>query len=137
MRWDDVLKASATAAAADPDLAAIYGEAVRLKATAQDHTVPGLLLWLVTDTAGELWEPVTIQWDQWTEDFQELVDSERALRKIFDKDNMVTIGGVTMFTVFTDGESLVDDPDRAGFYGRGLRFRMSPIREDLRCGRST
>ena len=137
MRWDDVARAGRIAAAADPVLAAIYGEAIRMGATAQDFKVPGLEYQIIGDTAGELWEPIIIQWDQWVNDYEELVASERALRKLFDHALPVEIEGVYMFSVFTDGASLVDTPDRAGFYGRAVRFRLSPIREDLRPGRST
>ena len=137
MRWYAVARAIAAAAAADTVLAAIYGEAIRMSAMAQDHIVPSLEYQIVTDTADELWEPVIIQWDQWLADFQDLVDSERALRKLFDQDLPVEIGGVYMWSVFTEGAELVDAPDRAAFYGRALRFRYSPIREDLRCGRSS
>jgi hypothetical protein len=137
MRWDEVAVAIAAEAVADPTLAAIYGADVRMGALAQDHHVPSLEYQIIGDTATELWEPTLIQWDQWTNTFDELVRSERALRKLFDKDHMVEIGGVTMWTVFTDGASLVDSPDRAGFYGRAVTFRMTPVRDDLRWGRSS
>ena len=138
MRWDDVALAIRTAAAADPVLAAIYGAAgVRMGASAQDHIVPSLEYMIVADTGTELWEPIIVQWDQWVADYDDLVASERALRKLFDHDLPVEIEGVYMWSVFTDGASLVDAPDRAGYYGRAVRFRYSPIREDLRCGRST
>ena len=138
MRWDDVVLACRTAAVADPVLAGIYGEdAIRMGATAQDFRVPGLEYQIIGDTETELWEPIIMQWDQWTADYADLVASERALRKLFDHRLPVEIEGVYMFSVFTDGASLVDAPDRAGFYGRAVRFRLSPIREDLRLGRST
>ena len=137
MRWDDVARAGRIAAAADPVLAAIYGAAIRMGAMAQDFSVPGLEYQIIADTANELWEPIIVQWDQWTHDYDDLVASERALRKLFDHDLPVEIEGVYMWSVFTDGANLVDAPDRAGFYGRAVRFRLSPIREDLRPGRST
>lgn len=136
MRWDDVVLACRTEAAADPVLAGIYGaDAIRMGATAQDFRVPGLEYQIIGDTETELWEPIIMQWDQWTADYADLVASERALRKLFDHRLPVEIEGVYMFSVFTDGASLVDAPDRAGFYGRAVRFRLSPIREDLRLGR--
>ena len=137
MRWDDVARAGRTAAAADPVLYGIYGASIRMGATAQDFMIPGLEYQIIADTAGELWEPIIVQWDQWVADFDDLVASERALRKLFDHDLPVEIEGVYMWSVFTDGASLVDAPVRAGFYGRAVRFRLSPIREDLRPGRST
>lgn len=137
MRWDAVAIAIGQAAANDATLLEIYGAAnIRQKAAAQDHLTPGLGFWLVTDAGTELWEPQIWQWDQWCDTWEDLVASERALRKLFDHDLEVTIQGVYMFSVFTEGAELTDDPDRAGFYGRAVRFRYSPIREDLRCGRS-
>lgn len=136
MRWDDVTRATVAAAAADAVLAGIFGTSIRMSASAQDHLVPGLEYEVIGDTAGELWEPIIVQWDIWVHEFQDLVDGERALRKLFDHDLPVEIEGVYMWSVFTEGASLVDAPDRAGFYGRAVRFRYSPIREDLRCGRS-
>lgn len=135
MRWDDVAKAVAAAAATDPTLVAIYGDAVRMGAAAQDHMVPSLEYMIVTDSGSELWEPVVIQWDQWTRDLPDLIASERALRKLFEQDSPVTIGGVYMWAMFTDGADL-NSPDRAGYFGRAVRFRFTPIREDLRAGRS-
>ena len=42
---------------------------------------------------------------------------------------------VTMWSQFTDGAELTS-PERAGYYGRALRFRMTPLRDCLRGGRS-
>ena len=94
MRWDAVGRAIAAEAAADPVLAGIYGPWVRMNAGAQDFHVPGLEWSLVTDSASELWEPCIIQWDQWVDDFDDLVISERALRRLFDHALDVEIGGV-------------------------------------------
>jgi hypothetical protein len=137
MRWDAVARAIRNEALADVTLAGIYGTAIRANASAQDHIVPGLTYQIIADTADEKWEPVIIQWDQWTNSLAELVASERALRFLFDQDLPVEIQGVYMWSEFTEGAELVDDPDRAGFRGRAVRFRYSPIREDLRCGRSS
>lgn len=134
MRWAAVIKAIAAEAAADPTLAGIYGTAIRMNAGAQNYLVPGLEYWMVTDTATELWEPQIVQWDQWTETLDDLIESERALRKLFDHDNMVTIGDVTMWAVFEEGADL-QSPNRENYFGRAARFRFTPIRGDLRPGR--
>jgi hypothetical protein len=135
MRWDNVAKATAAAAAADPTLAGIFGPTIRMSASAQTHVVPSLEYHLIADSASELWEPAVFQWDIWTDTMVELVTAERALRKLFDLRLPDLIEGVYMFAEFTEGFELVS-PDLAGYFGRAVRFRFSPIREDLRCGRS-
>jgi len=135
MRWDHVGKAIADAAAADLTLIGIYAGSIRMNAGAQDFLVPGLEWSMISDGASELWEPCIVQWDQWTLTLPDLQASERALRKLFDHDLPITLGGVFMFSEFTDGADLTS-PDRAGHYGRAVRFRYTPIRDDLRWGRS-
>lgn len=134
MRWHDVIWAISREAAADPILAGIYGSVIRMGGT-QEHAVPSLEYWIIGDSASELWEPVTIQWDQWVHTLEDLVISEAAIRTLFDHPVPVTIQGVIMWSEFTDGASLVA-PDRAGFHGRAARFRFTPLRDALRAGRS-
>jgi hypothetical protein len=136
MRWGDVVQAIAAAAAQNAVLASIYGETVRLAAPAQEHVVPALEYRIITDSESELWAPVLIQWDQWTETLDQLIASETALRKLFHQDLPVVIQGVWMWSEYTDGAELAT-PERAGFYGRAARFRHTPIRQALREGRSS
>jgi hypothetical protein len=134
MRWHDVIWAISRAAAEDPILQGLYGEAIRMSGT-QEHEVPSLEYQVISDTASELWEPVTVQWDQWTDSLNDLVISEAALRSLFDHAVPVTLEDVVMWAEFTDGAQL-SVPDRAGFYGRAARFRFTPLRDCLRGGRS-
>src|SRR4030042_1291341 len=134
MRWHDVLWAISREAQAHPLLAEIYGSAIRMSGT-QEHAVPSLEYFIVADSASELWEPCIIQWDQWTTSLEDLVRAEAALRSLFDHALPVTMQAVVMWSQFTDGAELTS-PERAGYYGRALRFRMTPLRDCLRGGRS-
>lgn len=139
MRWHDVLWIIGQQVAADPDLLTIYGSAMRMSGT-QEHIVPSLEWFVVSDRASELWEPCSIQFDQWTDSLEDLVLSEAALRGIFDQAMPVTFtdpsGGRDLVTwcEFTDGASLVG-PDRPGYFGRAIRIDFTPLRDCLR-GRS-
>jgi len=141
MRWHDVLWIIGREVKADGDLAAIYGDAMRMAAKAQNLLVPSLEWFVVSDTGSELWEPCTVQIDQWVNDLESLVLSEAALRALFDQALPVTFtdpsGGRDLVTwcVFSDGAELTS-PDRSGFYGRAARFRFTPLRDCLRGGRS-
>lgn len=130
MRWDDIVVAIPSVAAADPVLASIYGEQIRAAGTAA-WQVPSLEYQLIIDTLQpEIWVPHLVQWDQWVQTHAQLVASERALRNLFDQNFPVWLGGVYMWTVFTEGADLVDNPDRWNFRGRTIRFRYTPIMEE-------
>lgn len=140
MRWDAVLQAILAEAEADTTLAGIYGDAIRLGGdTAPDQ--PALNIRLITDSVDELWEPMIVQWDQWTRSDTQLVQSERALRALFVHEVPVSIQGVYMWAQLEDGAELGQitgtGPDRLNLFGRAIRIRYTPIRERLRAGRST
>lgn len=131
MRWHDVLWAIGRVTTADPILAGIYGEAIRLSGT-QEHTVPSLEYFIVSSTGSELWEPCTIQFDQWCDSLlPDLAVSEAALTSLFDHATPITLEGVVMWAQLEEATELTV-PDRAGFYGRAVRFRFTPLRGCLR-----
>lgn len=127
MRWPEVLEAIATAAAADSVLTGIYGTAIRQAGSAA-FEVPALEHTLIADGEAEQWAPHTVQWDQWCETQADLINSERALMRLFHHDVPVVIGGLGMWALFTEGAEL-SSPDRDGVHGRAVRFRFTPIRE--------
>jgi len=138
MRWDDVLTAIRAALVADSVVAALYGNSVRL-AGDSDYKTPGIELRLLIDSIDETWEPCTVQVDQWAETAPELVAGERAIRKLLDHESPTTIEGVYMWATFLEGADLgavAMGPDRGNVFGRAMRFRMMPVREDQRAGRS-
>jgi len=142
MRWHDVLWIIGLEVFGDDALAEIYGNAMRQKAEGQEHIVPGLTWFIVSDSGSELWEPCVVQFDQFTESQDELTTSESRLRTIFDRPLPVTFADPSgardlhAFCKFSDGASLVS-PDRDGYFGRAARFRFVPVRDSLRAGRST
>lgn len=126
MMWAEVLKRILSVCSADPVLASIYGTKMRLTGTG-DHEVPLLEWMLIGDTEEELWAPCIVQFDQWTKTMGDLALSEGQLRRLFHLDLPAEIGGVLMFSQYQDGDSLAV-PDRNGYYGRAIRFRISPLR---------
>jgi len=127
MMWDNVLKAVVEHAVADPLLAELFGESVRLKGSGT-RQVPGLELALVSDVEGELWEPCVVQWDIWCHSLTDVRAAERQLRRLFHTELPETFGGVRMFGQYVDGDTL-SEPDRDDVYGRAARFRHVPLRE--------
>jgi hypothetical protein len=125
--WDRVVKAMLDAVAADERLAAIYGERVRAAADGK-KIEPPLLEWvLIGDGVGEQWSPVTIQLDQWVKTADELRASEARLHHLFSRDMTASYGGLTMFAGYAGGDTLAL-PNRDGYYGRAVRFRLTPLR---------
>lgn len=131
MMWDRVIEAARAAIQADPNLSQIFGEAVRMaaaSATPFNPKTPVLEYSLIGNTETEIWEPSIIQFDIWTPDVDRMIAAERALRRLFTPALPRAYGAVYMWTEYIDGAVLAT-PDRNGFYGRGLRFRFSPLRE--------
>lgn len=130
--WDRVLAAIAAVCAADDVLISVYGGSMRLAGTG-DHRVPLLEFQLIGDGETELWAPCTIQFDQFTKDdtaidgMAQLIASEQRLRALYHTDLPVDINGVGMFCEYAGGDVLAS-PSRDGYYGRAIRFRLTPLR---------
>jgi len=126
VRWDAVGAAASSTVVLDPVLAGLFGDAIRM-AGSGDHVVP-LLEWsLIGDTETELWAPCTVQWDIWHREFASLRQAERRLRLLFHAELPVTIAGVGMWSQYVDG-SVLASPARDNYFGRALRFQMTPLR---------
>jgi hypothetical protein len=126
MRWDPVARSMASVIAARPVINGIYGEFVRMASGSANHRVPLLEYRIITNTEMEQWEPIVIQWDQWTDTYEELVASERELMDVLHREEEVWLGDVMVLTKFLDGAELAD-PDRQGYFGRAIRFRLVAI----------
>ena len=86
-------------------------------------------MFLVADGENEQWAPCTLQWNLWTADLASNVAAERALRRLFTADLPVNLGTVyTVSSEYVDGDVLAT-PDRDGYFGRAVRFRHTPLRE--------
>jgi hypothetical protein len=127
MRWPEVLEAIATEAAGDSVLELIYGDAIR-QAGSAEYAIPSLEHTLIADSEVEQWAPHTVQWDQFCATQAALIESERALMRLFNHDVPVEIGGLMMWSLFLEGAEL-SAPDRDGVHARAVRFRFTPIRE--------
>jgi hypothetical protein len=131
MMWDNVIEVIRTTILDDGILAAIYGDRVRMatpSGTPFDPKVPILEYLLVGDTENELWAPTIIQFDQWAPTIDDVVASERRLRRLFHVTLPRKFGPVYMWGEYAGGEVLAT-PDRNGFDGRAIRFRFTPLRE--------
>jgi hypothetical protein len=132
MKWDQVVKVVSDTVTGDTVLLAIYGAKMRYTGTGA-HEHPLLEFQFIADAEDELWNPCTLQFDQWTDTLETLRASERRLRRLFHDDMPTTFGGLTMWAQYVDGDTLTM-PDRDGYYGRALRFRYTPLREQYEVG---
>jgi hypothetical protein len=127
MQWYAILERLAALLRTDPVLVGLYGDRMRLMGTGA-HAVPMLEWMLVADAETELWEPCTIQIDQWVTASAALEASERRLRELLHHETPIAFGGITTWAQYLDGQILAS-PDRDGYIGRAVRFRLTPIRE--------
>lgn len=127
MKWDQMAKHTMAMAKADTTLLGIYGQKIRYAAHGALE-IPVLELSTIADGQTELWEPCTIQWDQWVETMDQLRASERQLRRLFISEIPQLIGPVLAFCQYQDGAEL-DMPSRDNYFGRAVRFRLTPLRE--------
>lgn len=128
MKWYAVVEAIAADCLADAALVAIYGASMR-KAGAGDLAAPLLEWQVIGDTEGELWAPVTIQFDQWVTNQTDLARSEIRLRQKYHRDLPdADLGGMMMWRQYVDGAELAS-PNRDGYFARAVRFRLSPLRD--------
>jgi hypothetical protein len=127
MKWLDVMNAAVATVVADPELALIYGEKIRMSA-AKEFEVPALNFDLVADAEDEVFATVVLQFDQWCETLVDLAQSELRLRRLFHRDLPTDFGGLTMWAQYVDGEAL-SVPDRDGYFARAIRFRFTPLRD--------
>lgn len=126
MMWDEVMARVKTVILEDPTLLSLFGEAYR-KAGVSELRVPVIEWNLLSDTENELWAPMLVQFDIWTDVAANARHAERRLRSLFHKDLLLQIDDLQLFAEYTDGTDLAT-PNRADFTGRGLRFRFTPLR---------
>ena len=126
MQWDNVLERVVATLKADAVLVALYGDAMRFTGSGGHH-VPMLEWLLIGDSEGELWAPVTIQIDQWLAHDEDLIASERRLRELFHREVDFDFAGLRCTAQYLDGQVLAS-PDRDGYYGRAVRFVITPLR---------
>src|SRR5690349_3733284 len=128
MMWDQILQRVAATCEANPTLAGLYGMHMRHATEGGQVHVPSLDWMVVADSETELWAPCLVQFDQWTRSMSDLAASERVLRHLFHRDVPGDFAGIQCFFQYEDG-SLLASPERNGFCGRAIRFRLTPLRE--------
>lgn len=126
MKWPQVIAAMVAEIMANPTLSDIYGQNVRKMGTGS-HLVPCLEWMKIGDAEDEIWNPVTVQWDQWCFTHEDFVASETMLRRIFHQDLPVVYNGLRCWTQYADDQQLTS-PDRDDFHGGSIRFRLTPLR---------
>lgn len=127
MQWDAIVERVRNACVGDPALVAIFGSAMRYTGSG-DHAVPLLEWMLIADGQQEQWAPCTVQLDVWHRDLDAVVTAERRLRRLFHQELPFDFEGLTTWGEYLDGEVLAS-PDRDGYFGRALRFRLTPLRD--------
>lgn len=125
--WDLVMEAVKTLITADATLSGIFGENYR-QAGVSDITIPVIEWTLLGDTESELWAPMLVQFDCWTERAVSGRQAERRLRSLFHHDTSIVFDGYTMFAEYAGGTDLAK-PNRSAFSGRAVRFQLTPLRQ--------
>lgn len=127
MTWDIVLSAMLNDLAADPYFASVFTAAkIRLSSENSAFDVPCLEGTLIADTQTEIWEPMTVQFDMFHPDLDVLLEVENQLRLRYHTMLPIEIGGVPCFAAYADG-SMLETPGRDSYFGRGVRFRITPL----------
>jgi hypothetical protein len=127
MMWDQLLERAIDRLKANDTIATTFGDDIRMAGTG-DLEIPSIEYTILSDIRGELWEPLLIQWDIWTQKAEDNRNIERIVRALFDQRVPTLWDGVMVMSDYVDGSQLAT-PNRAGFVGRGLRFRLSPLRQ--------
>lgn len=125
MKWDAVIRAARATVDADGTLVGLFP--VRRYAGIGKHQPELLEYQLIADGETELWAPCTIQWDLWSESFDTIQAGERQLRALFHVETQRYFGGMPMWSQYQGGEWLAT-PNRDGYFGRAIRFVMTPLR---------
>jgi hypothetical protein len=126
MMWDEVMT-RVVAAIRDDSLLMETFEGNLRRGGAGEQQVPGIEWHLLGDTEGELWAPILIQFDLWTNTQEQATIGERRLRSMFHQDVPVMLDDIRLWMYYSDGQELAT-PERSGFNGRALRFRFTPLR---------
>lgn len=127
MMWDHAMERILDLIRNDPAMTAIIGDQIRM-AGPNDQAIPGLEYTLLTDTEGELWAPMKVQFDLWTANAAIARQGERRLRQLLHHNLPQTLGDMRLWMQYRDAASLAT-PSRSNFVGRGLRFEFTPLRE--------
>lgn len=126
--WPDVMERVLAQLKANDTLSTTFGENFRMAAAGSKLEIPCCEYTILTDTNSELWEPMLVQIDLWTHKAQDNRNAERIVRSLLNQRTSVQWDGVTLIAEYMDGAFLAV-PDRAGFIGRGLRFRFLPLKQ--------
>lgn len=131
MMWDTVMERVIAEISANTTIASLYtvdGKLqFRMASPSGKQQVPGIEWTLIGDTEAEVWEPLVVQFDMWYTDEAHMRQTERIIRNILRQERM-ELGGLRLLMSYVDGVALAV-PDRANFYGRGIRFRIAALRE--------
>ena len=128
MMWHEVMTRIVAQIAAHPTLGQLYADRIRMASPSGKQQVPGIEWSLLGDTEGELWEPILIQLDIWYTDDATMIQTEQILRGMFRQDLPFKLAGDFTVIATYEGGTMLAVPDRANFYGRGIRFRIAALR---------
>ena len=126
-KWFQVLEELTALVYADAELASLYGENIRASGTGE-KLAPLLEIAFVGDSESELWNPITVQFDQFLATADDLAASELRLRRHFHANLPIALGGISAWAEYVDGGSL-SIPSLDGYFGRAARFRLTPLRD--------
>jgi hypothetical protein len=109
----------------DATLALLFGSRVRQSGDAPIES--RVMEWsAIGDTEGELYNPVLIQFDLFTESSALMVEAEVALRRLLHHDLPVELGGVGLWSQFQARREIPDTPK--GILGVSQDYLFTPLR---------
>lgn len=128
MRWDVVVDAWLGLVTSDTDVQSVLGEYPEFwMAGDREHEVPSLEYSLISNGEGELWEVSDIQLDLFTRSIADLVELEKALRRLLHHDLPIEVSTGPMWSQFRGSRGLSGPSD--GVLRRGLDFRLTYLRD--------
>lgn len=127
MMWDQVMERVLAMLQANETLAGLFDDHFQMAGSSQ-LKIPSVEYTILSDVNVEIWSPMLVQIDVWTKKAEDSRNAERIIRSLLDQRTSVQWDGVTVIASYTDG-AFLSTPDRAGFIGRGLRFRFSALRQ--------
>lgn len=125
--WADVLEAVRTTLVGVGDLVALLPASRIRQVDAGEFVVPSIEMTMLADTEQELVDVVTLQFDLWFDDWENLLEAERLVRKHVSSSLPMKLGDMPPMWALYRGGRVLGPPDD-GLYNRSFDIQYQPIR---------
>lgn len=127
MMWDQIIERAIAKLKQNSTIVDLFGDNIRMAGPGKLQ-VPSLEYTILTDIVSEVWTPILVQWDIWTDKAVDNRAIERIIRSLFDQRVPVIWDDLLISSDYVQGSHLAT-PDRANYIGRGLQFRMQALKQ--------